>query len=1114
MNTRYVLSLAVVLACAGLALAADETSITVANAGFETWSAVTLNAAGLYNNWKLGDKPEVPADWSLNGQYPGQIVRVEGSADGTAGAHVLLRRTPAGSAHVFQMLKGLQPNTWYRVTVAARGGKVMLDAYQYAAAGGFRDSASLAQGASADQWRDVTGYYLTPGTNWSASALALSVGEGQQVEVDNVRVEPAGVPAVAPGSRPIALSTETMTLALAPSGLLQGLTVRKGTLELAAPSPLPLLSAVYHDTTLQACGVTQEGDRLRFLFPEKAVQVVLKVKSAPTHLYFAVERAVPEDLQSIMFSLPLQRQEKSGWAFNATYGSKFGLSLLSGGLKAGQRPSAAGNQVFVPRIECTRQRGIVGASWLLVGAPGREFKPALMAAEKAAGLPCPLDQGKWLREGEMVRRSYLFAAPVVEQDIEALIDYAKIGGFGTIIFLKDSWLANHGHYDVNRSSFPQGLASLKAAVAKIHQAGLDAGVHVFGPSISPNDPYVTPVPDRRLATFPCPPLLEALDEKSTTLTLTEAPNLPPRNVETQAFPGRYLRIGDEIVRYGPAQEGPPWKYTNCQRGALGTKAAAHPAGTKVESLLTMWGFFLVDPDSTLADEMAANFARVFNACKFDFAYFDASDGSQERYLDTRYYLDKLHLTIWRAIGRDVLYQTSMGTGSGLMWHIVPRSASADGHGDLKGYLDERWPGILGMGNNLTKADVGWYYWFKNCRPDQIEYICAKVLGIDGSISLETCRKALESLPQSRQMMEMIGRWERCRRERFFPASVREKLCEPKRDFKLFPDGKGWKLYRAVYEEPRSVDVLDGAQNAWVINNDRPEPCLLGLEIVRSAREVALGSYEAPGAKPLNLFDDSAAYKHSAENAYEKFVQGEGKQVSADGVVRNDVTHACTVSTTESRTGQSALVYEAENKGSEWGWCAIGRHFTPTQDWSTFQGLGLWIKGDGKGEALRLQLRDSRGRNVDTVPTIDFQGWRLHTFAFPSGTGFDFTRVEYLLVYFNNIPSGNKVRLVLDGLKLLPALNPVQVEGTPVLTVNGRPVTFPVTLKPGESLTNEGVGETMLWPRGMTPGQVVKATGVPLTLQPGENRIELSWGPAGSFPAGVDVMLYRLWPIEK
>ena len=91
-----------------------------------------------------------------------------------------------------------------------------------------------------------------------------------------------------------------------------------------------------------------------------------------------------------------------------------------------------------------------------------------------------------------------------------------------------------------------------------------------------------------------------------------------------------------------------------------------------------------------------------------------------------------------------------------MWHIVPRSASADGHGDLKRYLDERLPGMLGMEANFTRPDVGWYYMYTDVRPDQIEYVCAKTIGLDSSISIETSRDAMEKHPRARQMMEMAG----------------------------------------------------------------------------------------------------------------------------------------------------------------------------------------------------------------------------------------------------------------------------------------------------------------------------------------------------------------------
>ena len=67
---------------------------------------------------------------------------------------------------------------------------------------------------------------------------------------------------------------------------------------------------------------------------------------------------------------------------------------------------------------------------------------------------------------------------------------------------------------INEKNFPGGLDGFKAAADKIHAAGLKIGVHLFGPSISSNDPYITPVPDKRLAGVNCPPLAEDIDEKA------------------------------------------------------------------------------------------------------------------------------------------------------------------------------------------------------------------------------------------------------------------------------------------------------------------------------------------------------------------------------------------------------------------------------------------------------------------------------------------------------------------------------------------------------------------------------------------------------------------------
>ncbi len=77
----------------------------------------------------------------------------------------------------------------------------------------------------------------------------------------------------------------------------------------------------------------------------------------------------------------------------------------------------------------------------------------------------------------------------------------------------------------------------------------------------------------------------------------------------------------------------------------------------MRGLLTLWGYFLGDPDSTLADEMVGNFGRVFNDCDFDMVYFDASDGVSDAYLGRSYYLNSC-TSATTAVRKDVLYQTS------------------------------------------------------------------------------------------------------------------------------------------------------------------------------------------------------------------------------------------------------------------------------------------------------------------------------------------------------------------------------------------------------------------------------------------------------------------------
>jgi hypothetical protein len=1085
------------------------------NGGFETVATARVEANQRVHGWRVNAPLLVPTAWTLNPAYPGELTVSRAVPDrpahgGQRFVHIAADDRPA---HLYQMCNGLAPGQWYRVSAWVRGGGVALSFYEYfqsARTGGQTVAQSTGGG---DGWRLLTGFYRTPMDGYLRSALALSVSPGQSVDIDDVSIEPIA-PSHSPDAADVVLETELLRCTISGQGILREFRDKRSGRDYAAPAvPVPVLQLVRRGVSTPLQSLIQEGDRLRAQFLDPDLRATLRVIRAPRHLVLEVVDVQPADVEQLIVEFPLQRLKIVAGAMNATYDDQFGACLWGTTANTHQQLVAHGRDVLGLAAHSTRGHRIVAARFALTAAPRDQFQAAMMETEQATGLPCPRLEGRWARDSQPVRRSYLFVVDAQESNIERLIEYAKIGHFGTILFLKDNWLATHGHYQVNRRNFPDGVASLKRAVDKIHAAGLAAGVHAFGPSISPNDPYVTPRPDDRLACVACPPLAEAVDAKSPTLTLAGLPQLPPRGPRNEAFPGYHLRIGDEIIRYQHVEAGPPPRFVRCQRGALGTKAAAHPAGAEVKGLLTLWNFFLVDPDSTLADELTGNFAAVFNACDFDMVYFDASDGIDDAYLDRGYYLNKLHLGYYRKLKKDVLYQTSNGMGANLVWHIVPRGASADGHGDLKRYLDERLPGMLGMIDNLTRPDVGWYYMYDEVRPDQIEYVCAKTIGLDGSISIETSQAAMERHPRARQMVEMVGRYEQCRLADFFPENVKALLREPHHDFKLFRDGPGWKLVRAVYEEPRFVESLDGRQNVWTLKNDRSAACPLCVEIACGFRNVRTADYDQPGALTIESFADTMPYRRSAANRNEQFFAGPDAMPTAAGASRAGVEVAFTPAAEAAPTSGRSAVLSAHNTGLRGGWCATGRRLPKPLDLSRFRAIAFWIEGDGEGETLRVQLRDTAGRAATWPVLVSFKGWRLCVFPTAAAKGIDWSKTDSLLLRLQGLAGATAVRVGLSGLRALPELRDAPPLVQPSLAVNGRAAAFPVRVLSGQALTSEGPDGARFWPGGMRPGQAVDVSPAALMLAPGDNRILFSADTTAGYPGDVNVLVYRLVPLE-
>jgi len=897
--------------------------------------------------------------------------------------------------------------------------------------------------------------------------------------------------------RAVVLENDLMRMWLSAGGVLEELVSKKTGKSYAPPGAgLPIFRVGRMGRELQASAVRRQGDLIQVDFGGPEVNVTIKVAERKHYIAFEVANVEPADVEWFSMEFPVKALKTRAWAMNGTHDDEFGICHMGLTPNTLCTPVGHGPGVVSLQAQCFLRHGIKGAKTALIASPFDQYLSVIQEMEKDTGLPCPILDGKWARISEPVRRSYLFAIGVAADDVDALIEYAKIGHFGLIKFLRFSWNKTCGHYEINEKNFPGGREGLKRACDKIHAAGLKVGIHLFGPAISQNDPYITPIPDERLMYVECSPLAEAIDDKATVLTLTGQADLPPRQKKSSdplgTFPGYFIRMGDEVIRYSDIEVGPPYRFTGCKRGALGTRAAAHPAGAPVRSFVLMWETFMFDPDSTLLDEAAQNLADIVNYCKIDMVYFDGSGCIPTcHHFDLWYYMNKSLLTHYRRFDHDVLFQTSMSTGQQLWWHMIPRSASADGHGDIKAYLDQRLDGILRMKDNFTAPDIGWYGLDPGWPPDYLEYICAKCLGCDGSISVQANRKILETHPRARETMEMIGRYERCRLANHFPEPIKAKLREKGKEFKLLEEAKGrWKLLRAAYEPERTIAAMDNVSNVWTVRNDLDHPCVGAVEIWRDRS----AGYNDAGALVIEDFEDLSVYP--------------------GGSAREGVSQTFLASAQDVRSGKSCAVFAAKNEEEYDGWAARGRRFPKPIDLSGYEALALWVDGDGMGELLRIHFYDRAGHYQDFLVPVKFKGWRLQTFVIPRSSPFNWNEVDRIIFLYWHIPAKKTVSARLDGLRAIPKLSKAPILSHPTLTVNDKQVRIPVDLDPGKWLTTDGLGGCTLWPGGMAPGQKVAAPDATFTLNPGGNSLKFSCDNPGDFLGDVTVRVIRLLPLEE
>ncbi len=782
-------------------------------------------------------------------------------------------------------------------------------------------------------------------------------------------------------------------------------------------------------------------------FAEARATVTVRVRSAKRYLCFEIQSVDGPAIEEVSLLNLVLKTEQANAMSGVAADAEFAVALRALNLQT--LGTVGGKPAWLSAAASPRRR-LAGAKVGLAAGPVSEIRQVLkemLEAERATRSPLG---GPWALDAERNRGSYVFA-DVSEKNVDDWITLAKLGGIQQIHFI--GWEQTLGHYAPRKDAFPHGLAGLKAAVDKVHAAGLKAGMHTLTGAISPNDPWASPVPDPRLAKEATFTLAESVDEKSGVLRTTEKPG----DLDTiWAYGGRgnVLQAGSELIQYDAIARTPPYGFSGCHRGAFGTKVLPHERGTPVHSLFVRYQTFQPDEDSTLVDDLAAAIAQVFNTCGFDMIYQDGSEGMAGGW----YGMARMREAIFKKLGREALVEAS--AWGHYEWAFHSRFGAWDyPNWGLKRFVDAHCRANEDFRRTaLLPAQLGWWVILGPERdhpaetPDEFEYLCCKALAYDTPTSFEGVSVGGEPAnARQNEFMAMLGRYERLRLAGRCPPALREKLKTEQADFHLVELSDGSTEFETIdYLAHKVTGLADGSDSWSVVNRHAAQPLKLRIDALYSVEP-----YDGASGRVL------AAFAAPGE-----FTAGE----AAEGV-----TQAFTLTAEpSSKMGQPSGRYSAASsrKTPQGAWCRVSKAFNPPLDLNPFDALGVWIHGDGRGELLNLQLTNP----IQFWPTldehyvkVDFRGWRYFEIlgrerdadqyadcAWPYQDVSAVYRsplihdhVNGLSLWFNRLPPGGEATCCLGPIKALRTVkNRLK---NPTLTVAGKELVFPVALQSGCTL---------------------------------------------------------------
>lgn len=423
--------------------------------------------------------------------------------------------------------------------------------------------------------------------------------------------------------------------------------------------------------------------------------------------------------------------------------------------------------------------GLIGSKIALFGCATDQTLATIGTIELAEGLPHPTINGQWVKTSPLINASYLIM-DFDESNISECLDYAQQAGLH-YLYHGDPF-STWGHYGLKPSFFPNGIAGLKACVQKGEQKGIYLGTHTLSNFINPEDAYVTPLPDPRLAKVGGSVLSKAMDATQTEIEIADPGFF--NQFENNHLHG--VQIGNEIIQYGTVSESAPWKLLDCTRGAFGTQAAAHPQGFKIEKLADH-GYKVFLGNAALNKEIAENVADIFNATGIRMLDFDGLEGAHSTGLGN--YGEALFAKAWYDRLDDQIknhFLLGASRSGHYFWHIYSRMNWGEPWyaGFRESQTEYRLLNQKYYKRNLMPGMLGWFKMTANTTLEDIEWLMTRSAAYNAGFAFVMDLNAVKGNGVSAEILNRINLWETARLKGALPEDVTAKMRDLSTEFHL------------------------------------------------------------------------------------------------------------------------------------------------------------------------------------------------------------------------------------------------------------------------------------------------------------------------------------------